>query len=132
MDTLLFKNTGEALVGNALEAFVPFWDSVLTEAKPRRMNYANCFSDEGDSYSLDLEMAGFSKKDVELEISEGKFLVIRGSAKIKGAKNREFTERFQLPKGVDVSAVEASLKDGLLSIKIEKAGESKPVNVTIK
>ena len=129
MDTLLFKNRGEALVDNALEAFVPFWDSVLHDTRSRRVN---CFTDDGASYSLELEMAGFGKKDVDLEISEGKFLVIRGSVKNKAGKDRNITERFQLPRGADTSAVEASLKDGLLSVKIEKAGESKPVNVTIK
>ena len=79
MDTVLFKNRGEALVDSALEAFVPFWDSVLTETRPRRIN---CFTDNGDNYSLELEMAGFGKKDVELEISEGKFLVVRGSTTV--------------------------------------------------
>ena len=126
MDKVLFKNRGEALVDSALEAFVPFWDSVLTETRPRRIN---CFTDDGDNYSLELEMAGFGKKDVELEISVCKFLVVRGST--KGDKERKVTERFQLPRGVDVSAVDASLKDGLLTVKIDKAGDSKPVTVKV-
>ena len=127
MDTLLFKNRRGALVDNALETFIPFWETLLSDTRPRRVN---CFTDDGKSYSLELEMAGYGKKDVELEISEGKYLVIKGSAK-KAGKDREITERFQRPSGVDATKVEAELKDGLLSIKIDKADESKPVNVKI-
>ncbi len=130
MDTLLFKNNNrnKELVNDALDAFIPFWDSFLSDARPRRHD---CFTDDGETYSLELEMAGFGKKDVTLEVSEGKYLVVKGSKKV-GEKERKVTERFALPTKIDLTKTEASLKDGLLTFKVEKASETKPVNIDIK
>jgi HSP20 family molecular chaperone IbpA len=113
--------------GEILDTFVPFLDSVFFDTNSRRVN---CFTDEGDFYGLELEMAGFGKKDVELEVSDGRYLVVKGSIK-RGEKEHKVSERFQLPRGVNSSQIEAELKDGLLTVKIEKAGDSKPVTVKI-
>ena len=107
--------------------FVPFWDSFFLDTNSRR---ANCFTDEGDFYGLELEMAGFGKKDVELEVSGGRYLVIKGSTK-RGEKEYKASERFQLPRDVELSEVSAELKEGLLIVKINKTNGSKPVTVKI-
>ena len=61
------KDTEEVkfAAGEILDAFVPFWDSFFLDTNSRRVN---CFTDEGDFYGLVLEMAGFGKIDVELEV----------------------------------------------------------------
>ena len=123
------KDTEEVkfAAGEILDAFVPFWDSFFLDTNSRRVN---CFTDEGDFYGLELEMAGFGKKDVELEVSGGRYLVIKGSTK-RGEKDYKASERFQLPRDVELSEVSAELKEGLLIVKINKTNGSKPVTVKI-
>ena len=75
-------------------------------------------------------MAGFGKKDVELEVSGGRYLVIKGSTK-RGEKEYKASERFRLPRDVELSEVSAELKEGLLIVNINKTNGSKPVTVKI-
>jgi HSP20 family molecular chaperone IbpA len=110
-----------------LDSFVPFLDSVFFDTTSRRVN---CFTDEGDFYGLELEMAGFGKKDVKLEVSGGRYLVVKGSIK-RGEKEHKVSERFQLPRDAEVSDVAAELKEGLLIVKINKTNGSKPVTVKV-
>ena len=113
--------------GEVLDTFVPFLDSVFFDTASRRVN---CFTDEGDFYGLELEMAGFGKKNVELEVSGGKYLIIKGSVK-RGEKEHKVSERFQLPRDAEASNVTAELKEGLLIVKINKTNGSKPVTVKV-
>ena len=119
-------DTVESLAKDAFKIF-PRWVSMLEDTTPRRLN---CFSDKGDEYSMELEIAGFGKEDIEVEVSNGKYLTIKGSTKIRD-KDVNISERFLLPKDSDNSTIKAKVDKGLLSISIQKAKEARPLQIEV-
>jgi len=92
-----------------------------------------------DTYVLSLAVAGFSKEDIDVSVDNGS-LVIKGEivevtdAKVvhKGIASRKFTRTFALGEYMEV--VGAELKDGMLTIKIDRIvpEEKKPKSIKIK
>ena len=83
-----------------------------------------------DKYSIELALAGFSKKDVEVEF-EDNLLTVRtkqvnkseeknedGEILHKGISQRQFARSFTIADDVKVN--DAELKDGLLTIACER------------
>ena len=83
-----------------------------------------------DNYSIEVALAGFSKKDVEVEF-EDNILTVRtkqlnksedqnvdGEIIHKGISQRQFARSFTIADDVKVNAAE--LKDGLLTIACER------------
>ena len=119
-------DTIESLTKDAFSLF-PAWASMLEDASPRRLN---CFSDKGEEYFMELEVAGFGKEDLEVEVSNNKYLTIKGSAKVRG-RDTKISERFLLPKDSDNSTIKAKVDKGLLSVRVEKAKEAKPLQIEV-
>jgi HSP20 family protein len=94
-----------------------------------------------DRYLVAVEAPGISKDDVEVELHDG-VLTVRGEKKSErgSSDTARWTERifgsfsrsFALPPDVDSERVDASFRDGVLHIKIEKRPEAKPRTVVIK
>ena len=92
-----------------------------------------------DTYVLSLAVAGFSKEDIDVSVDNGS-LVIKGeivevtNAEVvhKGIASRKFTRTFALGEYMEV--VGAELKDGMLTIKIDRIvpEEKKPKSIKIK
>ena len=83
-----------------------------------------------DKYSIEVALAGFSKKDVEVEF-EDNLLTVKtkqinksnvennnGEMLHRGISQRQFARTFTIADDVKVN--EAELKDGLLTIKCER------------
>ncbi len=99
--------------------------------------------EEEDQYVIKADLPGVDKKDIEVKLENG-VLSIRGEKHTeketgKGTK-RHRTERFHgtfarsftLPDAVKADQVDASYKDGVLSLVIPKAEEAKPRAIDIK
>jgi len=99
--------------------------------------------EEDDKYLIKADLPGVEKKDIEVKL-EGGVLSIRGEKHTeketgKGTK-RHRTERFHgtfarsftLPDAVKADKVDASYKDGVLTLRIPKAEEAKPKAIDIK
>jgi len=92
-----------------------------------------------DTYVLSLAVAGFSKEDIDVSV-DNRSLVIKGEivevtdAEIvhKGIASRKFTRTFALGEYMEV--IGAELKDGMLTIKIDRIvpEEKKPKSIKIK
>jgi molecular chaperone IbpA len=92
-----------------------------------------------DAYVLSLAVAGFSKEDINVSVDNGS-LIIKGEiievtdAEVvhKGIASRKFTRTFALGEYMEV--VGAELKDGMLTIKIDRIvpEEKKPKSIKIK
>ena len=87
-------------------------------------------------YSIELALAGFSKEDIEVEVTDGQ-LAIRSKEDIKkddsnesfvhkGIAKRSFMRTFSLSDDIIVKG--ADLKDGMLIVELEKVipDEKKP------
>ena len=91
------------------------------------------------NYDIEMALAGFSKKDIEVEVADG-VLTIRSIKQneedennlYRGISYRKFNRKFTLAD--DIIVKDAKLQDGLLKISLEKIipEEKKPRLITVK
>ncbi|MFH2057672.1 MAG: Hsp20/alpha crystallin family protein [Pseudomonadota bacterium] len=96
--------------------------------------------EDGDNFEVRVEIPGIAKDDLSVKI-QGNYLEISGSRVVdtpEGYKvhrsEREtstFSRSFTLPNDVDSEKVEASLKDGILYLKLPKSEAAKPKQIAI-
>ena len=95
---------------------------------------------EGEfSYVIDMELAGFSKNDIEVEVADG-LLTVRSVKEneeneesiYRGISYRKFNRKFTLADEIVVK--DASLENGMLVISLERIvpEEKKPRKIKIK
>ena len=95
---------------------------------------------EGDyNYVIEMALAGFGKKDIEVEVAEGT-LSVRSvkenseddSTVYRGISYRKFERKFTLADDLVVN--DAKLEDGMLSIDLERVvpEEKKPRLISVK
>jgi HSP20 family protein len=87
-----------------------------------------------------VELPGMQKEDIEISLHEG-MLTISGERKQQNSENEkaERSERYvgkfrrsiTLPTRVDASKVNATYKDGILSVTLPKAEEAKPRKIQV-
>jgi HSP20 family molecular chaperone IbpA len=95
-----------------------------------------------DGYVLEAELPGLTEKDVEVKVDDNLLTI---SSKTEEDKKEEgngyllrerrhtsFARSFVLPKDVDKSSIEARFSNGLLSLNIAKAPETKPKTIEVK
>lgn len=94
--------------------------------------------DDDETYIIEIAAAGFSKEEIEITATENQ-LVVKGSKDgddadylHKGIAARTFEKSFVLAD--DVKIVEASMVDGILSIRLEREipEHKKPRTIKIK
>ena len=98
--------------------------------------------EKGDNIIVDAEIPGLNKEDIEVTV-ENQTLNVRGEKKESKETKREgfyHSERFYgnfhravtLPAPVDVSKIEATYKDGVLTVTMPKAAEARAKHIAIK
>jgi len=96
--------------------------------------------EEDGSYVVEADLPGVKREDVNIEIV-GNELTITGDVKErerKGAMRRQtrrtghFEYRLSLPTQVDPDKVEASLKDGVLTVRVPKAERAQRRQIEVK
>ena len=95
---------------------------------------------EGDyNYVIEMALAGFGKKDIEVEVSEGTLSIRSVKENIeddntiyRGISYRRFERKFTVADDVVVNS--AALENGMLMIKLERIvpEEKKPRIITVK
>lgn len=95
-----------------------------------------------DAYHISLEMPGLREEDIHVQMQDGHLVVSaerRDRREDEGRTWHRIEQRFgrmsrtiALPKGVKSDAVEASYRQGLLTLTVPKAPEAKPVRIQIK
>jgi len=95
--------------------------------------------DDEDHFFIEAEMPGVRDEDVDVTVHNG-MLFIRGERRPEEGRrylynSRSFGrfERFMnLPEAVNTDDVQATLKDGILSITLPKSPEAKPKKITLQ
>jgi len=97
--------------------------------------------DEGSQLSLYASLPGLQESDLELTATAEK-LSLRGerkvsvpegySARIRERQGYAFERSFRLPVKIDPDKVEAKLVNGILTVTLPKAEESKPRSITVR
>jgi len=122
--------------------FIGFQPNVQTwthVAKQETYPPYNVIKVDDETYRVDLALAGFDKKDVEVTVDDGT-LIIKGEIKSeesgealhKGIATRKFTRTFALGEYMEVSGAE--LENGLLRIIVERIipEEKKPKTIKVR
>lgn len=113
-----------------------FANDELTTAK-----YPVDIHEDADGLTVTAELPGFKKEEVDLSIDNG---VLTISAERKAEEPKEGTShlherrytrvrrQFSLPSTVDANNVDASLTDGVLTLRLTKRDEVKPRKIEVK
>jgi HSP20 family protein len=99
-------------------------------------------AEEEDQYVVKVELPGVNKEDVKI-VLESNILTVRGEKKAeKESRNKNyhrmertygsFQRSFTLPTTVTNDDIDATYKDGILSITLPKADEAKPKQIEVK
>lgn len=97
--------------------------------------------EDADGLSVSAELPGFTREQVEVSIDKGVLTIAaeRGNSEPKDAtahlKERRFTRvrrQFTLPTSVDPASVDATLCDGVLTLRLLKKEEVKPRKIEVK
>ncbi len=95
--------------------------------------------EDENTITVEAEMPGFKKEDIDITLEQG-VLSISAERKVEETKGeqhlnercyRRIARSFKLPVPVDESKVEASLTDGVLTLKLAKPEEVKPRKIKV-
>jgi len=153
METKRRKNTNKELattsyspVRNIIDDFftpLSVFDSLINRSiMPSYNTLMADVWEEGDNYFVKMALPGISKKDITIEL-DGDMVRIKGERKEEEKEEgkrkyyfrsleSQFEQVFNLPTVIDADKAEASVKDGVLLIKLPKAKEYMPKRVEIK
>ena len=79
---------------------------------------------DGNNFTIEMALAGFSKDDIEITTVEDILTISSNKESSKkdevyrGISNRKFTRNFSMADDIEIKSAE--LKDGLLTIKLER------------
>lgn len=99
-------------------------------------------SESEDQVVVKAVLPGVRPEDVEITVSEG-VLTVRGEARQETTEEKEnfyrreirfgsFARSIPLPSRVNQDSAEAEFKDGILTIQLPKAEESRPRSIRVK
>ena len=111
------------------------------QGEPRRFVPLADVMDSPEAWFLVLDMPGVERKDVTLDVVDGVLTITgRSTAPVLEAtpvrKERptgEFRRSFNLEEArVDLGAISATMKDGVLRVRVPKAGPAKTHRIEVK
>ena len=134
-----------ARVGNYRSLFNDLLDENLgrSPARPsgRYWHPAVDVLESKDAYLIRAELPGMKREEIKIEVKDGS-LELSGETKaekpVDGVEYRhvervaaKFWRSFTLPETVKPDGIEATYKDGILEIRVPKAEEAKPRQISI-
>jgi HSP20 family protein len=94
-----------------------------------------------DAYHLHLDLPGLAKKDVRVELHDGRLMISGERAETRETEGEtvhrierssgRFYRAFSLPQVTDEADVRASMKNGVLTIRVAKPAESTPRRIDV-
>lgn len=124
--TLARRQNGEASMSNV---FAPLNDLLgFDPLSPLRgawaFDYDVTRTERG--YEVDVPVAGFASEDIDISFQD-RVVTITGKS-----SRRSFTRSFAVPEDVDPDKIEASVKNGMLTLSLERRPEMQPKRIQIK
>ena len=122
------------------------WDNITRDNHSPTFEYdwvpSLDLSDRGDSLVAELEVPGMDPKDLDISVT-GDVLTISGEKKREREEKEQnyhlversygkFSRSVRLPSTVDPDRVEASYKDGILTITLDKTKQAKIKKIEVK
>lgn len=127
--------------GNALErlfdrAFSDFWNKRWPDLPLEGLSTSEVPVDlyeDADNFYARFELPGVQKTDLKVELKKDS-LTVEGERKRKdkdGEQSYSFTRTVSIPEQVKADEVKAQLEEGLLTVTLPKAEQSKPKAITV-
>jgi HSP20 family protein len=138
----VLRNGAVPTVFTPINRLDSIFDRVFSEAAPTAPAWGgvpmSMWEDEDHIY-VEAELPGLADGDVDVTIHRG-MLFIRGERKAPEGRRRiydgrsygRFERSIDLPEAVDATNIEATMKDGVLSIRLPKSPESKPRKIEVR
>lgn len=124
--------------------FSDIMDEFFNDAVANRQRFSPGIdvSETEKQYIIDVGLPGVDKKDIEINLENNR-LTISGERKLEKEENGKqyhrvethygsFSRSFQLPDNVKEESVNATYKDGILNITIDKSEEKLKKQIKIK
>ena len=121
-----------------------FLEDIFRDFGSARRNFVPAveLSENDHSYTITVEIPGVKKDDVHVDLREG-MLVVHGEKRSEREEKKDrgrylertygsFCRTFAMPPDADADHLEASFKDGVLTIEVPRSEESKPRQIAIK
>jgi HSP20 family protein len=128
------------LRGDLSNLFDGFLDEPFFAARPTAWPALNVW-EEGDHLFAEAELPGMKMEELDVSVM-GRQLTIKGQRAAGPNVNftyhrrergvGDFARTITLPVEIDSAAVEATLKDGVLTIKLPKAPEARPRKIDVR
>jgi HSP20 family protein len=117
------------------------WDPYAT-SRPSAFSPHFEVKESEDHYAIRADLPGVKESDVDISM-HGNVLTISGSRAAEERNQQEtyyvyerqygsFSRAFSLPDEADPEKVDASLKDGVLSVRVAKRAHAKPRRIELK
>jgi HSP20 family protein len=108
----------------------PFWRGEISWAKVPAVDIA----EKEKEYEITAELPGMEEKNIEVKFADG-ILTIKGEKKEEKEEKKKdyylserhfgsFQRSFQVPEGVDADKIDASFKNGVLTVILPKSPEA--------
>jgi HSP20 family molecular chaperone IbpA len=92
-------------------------------------NYEDFFERE-DSYNYEVEMAGYDRKDIKINIDSNGDINLQAKRKRRG-REINLDKAYSIPESADPSSLKASLDKGILTLTLGKKEKYKPREIKI-
>jgi len=116
-------NNNLPTMNSFLEEF--FGKNIITD-KPRFTNKKVNITENETSYGISLEVPGFSKEDISIDLNNDIITISSHIEKVnENYIKKEFTKdsferSFYLPEDIDIDNIDATMENGILSISLNK------------
>lgn len=98
--------------------------------------------EDKEGYIVEADLPGVNEKDVDVKVENDLLTIQSRKAEeneekqdgyiVRERKSSCFARSFVLPKDVNREAIEASMKNGVLTLKLSKNPEAKPKTIEVK
>ncbi len=106
-------------------AFGRLFDAPIPAAAPL------CVWQDEEWVYAEADVPGVASEDLDLSVHDGE-VIIRGERKGDGPRCGRFEYRAALPADIQADKADATLRDGVLSLKMPKAEEARPRRITLR
>ncbi len=137
MDIVKSSNDITSKVENAFSKTKEVFTNVVSH-----LPFANIGKKDSNTYSIEVDLPGVRKEDIELKIEDG-YLRVSAKREFKkevkeedyymiGSYFGEISRVFALPEDIDKNKINAKFEDGRLYISLEKEESKKAKTIKIK
>ncbi|WP_165921700.1 Hsp20/alpha crystallin family protein [Sulfuricurvum sp. IAE1] len=121
----------------------PFWgieemENFFNRPYPRTNAFASTMKEDEKRYLITIDLPGIDKKEITVETS-GNRLSVSGEHKEENADKEsskrsyaQFQQSYLLPPDANLDAIEASSKNGVLTITVPKTGKKVSKKIEVK